>query len=119
MSDLIRVAQVLNRMDSGGIEAVVMNYYRHIDRSKVQFDFYFTEDSLFPQREELQQMGAGIYKVPAYNRIIPYQKAMQTIFREKGYRIVHAHMSTMSVFPLFAAWRSGVPVPDLPQPFDR
>ncbi len=41
MSAQIRVAQVLNRMDSGGIEAVLMNYYRHIDREKIQFDFYF------------------------------------------------------------------------------
>ena len=31
MEQPIRVAQVLNRMDSGGVEAVVMNYYRHID----------------------------------------------------------------------------------------
>ena len=34
-----RIALVINRMDSGGIEATVMNYYRHLDRSKVQFDF--------------------------------------------------------------------------------
>ncbi len=48
MREPIRVAQVLNRMDSGGIESVVMNYYRHIDREKVQFDFYFSQDSVFP-----------------------------------------------------------------------
>ena len=23
----------------GGMESVIMNYYRHIDRSKIQFDF--------------------------------------------------------------------------------
>ena len=39
MSEPVRVAQILNRMDSGGIESVVMNYYRHIDRKKIQFDF--------------------------------------------------------------------------------
>ena len=44
----IRVAQILNRMDSGGIEAVVMTYYRHIDRNRVQFDFYFAESSRLP-----------------------------------------------------------------------
>lgn len=105
-----RVAQVLNRMDSGGIEAVVMNYYRHIDREKIQFDFYFAEDSTFPQQEELKKLGAGIYPIPAYSRPIAYHRALYKAFKEKGYRIVHAHLSTMSVFPLFAAWRAGVPV---------
>ena len=110
MAEPIRVAQVLNRMDSGGIEAVVMNYYRHIDREKVQFDFYFAEDSSFPQREELERLGAGIYPIPSYSRSVEYHRALYKAFKEKGYKIVHAHLSTMSVFPLFAAWRAGVPV---------
>lgn len=110
MSDPIRVAQVLNRMDSGGIEAVLMNYYRHIDRSKVQFDFYYAEDSRLPQRAELEKMGAGLYPVPAYSRPVAYHWVLYRAFREKQYKIVHAHLSTMSVFALFAAWRAGVPV---------
>lgn len=108
MEQPIRVAQVLNRMDSGGIEAVVMNYYRHIDRSKVQFDFYFAGDSSFPQREELERLGAGIYPIPAYSHPLAYHKALYKAFREHGYTVVHAHLSTMSVFALFAAWRAGV-----------
>lgn len=110
MKQPIRIAQVLNRMDSGGIEAVVMNYYRHIDHNKVQFDFYFAEGSIFPQQEELKKMGAGIYPIPAYTKVLSYQRALYDAFKKNGYQIVHAHLSTMSVFPLFAAWRAGVPV---------
>lgn len=110
MREPIRVAQVLNRMDSGGIESVVMNYYRHIDREKVQFDFYFSQDSVFPQKRELERLGAGIYPMPSYSRPLAYHKALCKAFREKRYRIVHAHLSTMSVFALFAAWQAGVPV---------
>lgn len=106
----VRIAQVLNRMDSGGIEAVVMNYYRHIDHEQIQFDFYFAEGSTFPQREELERLGAGIYPVPAYSHPLAYHKALYSAFREHGYKVVHAHLSTMSVFALFAAWRAGVPV---------
>lgn len=106
----IRVAQVLNRMDSGGIEAVVMNYYREIDRSKVQFDFYFAQDSEFPQREELEKLGAGIYPIPAYTKVKEYQKVLYDAFCERKYNIVHTHLNTMAVFPLFAAWRADVPV---------
>ena len=39
MTEPVRVAQVVGKMVGGGVEAVVMNYYRHIDRGKVQFDF--------------------------------------------------------------------------------
>lgn len=106
----IRVAQILNRMDSGGIEAVVLNYYRHIDHSKVQFDFYFAEGSSLPQRAELEALGAGLYPIPPYSHPIAYHKALYTAFRQRNYKIVHAHLSTMSVFPLFAAWRARVPV---------
>ena len=110
MNEPIRVAQILNRMDSGGIESVVLNYYRHIDRSKVQFDFYFAEGSRLPQRQELEQLGAGPYPIPPYSHPVAYHKALYTAFKQRGYKIVHAHLSTMSIFPLFAAWRAGVPV---------
>lgn len=106
----IRIAQVLNRMDCGGIEAVVMNYYRHIDHEQIQFDFYFAEGSTFPQREELERLGAGIYPIPAYSRPLAYHRALYSAFRKHGYKVVHAHLSTMSVFALFAAWRADVPV---------
>ena len=76
MNEPIRVAQILNRMDSGGIEAVVLNYYRHIDRSKVQFDFYFAEGSRLPQRQELEQLGAGPYPIPPYSHPVAYHKAL-------------------------------------------
>ena len=65
----IRILQVVNHMDYGGVEAVIMNYYRHMDRQKVQFDFAISEDSLFPQREEIQSLGK-----PIPNRTLSYEQ---------------------------------------------
>lgn len=110
MKEPVRVAQILNRMDNGGIESVVMNYYRNIDRSKVQFDFFVYEDSTFPQRDELERLGAGIYLIPSYTRQWKYQKTLCNLFRANKYYVVHSHLSTMSIFPLFAAWVAKVPV---------
>ena len=109
MEQPIRVAQIMGRMDRGGVETVVTNYYRMIDKSRVQFDFILDETSSFPQRKELEAGGAGIYFVPPYSRIVPYVRALIRLFREKRYWIVHAHINTMNVFPLYAAWRAGVP----------
>ena len=41
---MIRVLQVVTYMGRGGLETMLMNYYRHIDRNKVQFDFLVHRD---------------------------------------------------------------------------
>ena len=40
----IRVAQIMGKLWAGGVEMVVFNYYRAIDKSKIQFDFYYDKD---------------------------------------------------------------------------
>ena len=110
MEGPVRVALVLNRMDSGGIEAVVMNYCRRIDSGRVAFTLFVCRDSLLPQREELEKLGIPVCLIPPYTHVGEYQRTLLREFREGRFDIVHAHLNTMSVFPLFAAWRAGIPV---------
>ena len=44
MKQPIRVLHVVTYMGRGGLETMLMNYYRHIDRTKVQFDFLVHRD---------------------------------------------------------------------------
>ena len=44
MEEPIRVLQVVTIMNRGGLETMLMNYYRNIDRDKVQFDFLTHRD---------------------------------------------------------------------------
>ena len=46
-SEPIRVAHIMGKMMSGGVESVVMNYYRNIDKKNLQFDFIVDEDSTY------------------------------------------------------------------------
>ena len=39
MSEPIRILNIFMVLDRGGAETFVMNVYRQIDRTKVQFDF--------------------------------------------------------------------------------
>lgn len=89
---------------------VLINYYRFMDHKRVQFDFYYAEDSSFVQKNEMQMLGAGIYPIPAYSKPFAFHHALYCAFKEKNYQIVHVHLNTMSVFALFAAWRANVPV---------
>lgn len=106
----IRVAQMLARMDYGGIEMVVMNYYRHIDRSKIQFDFIVFEGSELPQRKEIEELGGRVFEVPSLKHPFAYSNAIFKLFEKNKYDIVHANMNTLSVFPLRMAKKAGVPV---------
>lgn len=104
----LRIAMVMGKMENGGVESVIMNYYRHIDRSRIQFDFIVDDDSSLPQREEIENMGGHIYIVPPYQKITSYIKTLIELFKNNQYKIVHANINTLSVFPLFAAKKAGV-----------
>lgn len=106
----IVVAQIMGKMNGGGVEAVIMNYYRHIDRSKVQFDFICDEDSTNIPYEEIEKLGGKVILCPPYQKLRKYMKFLEKLFREKKYRIVHSNINTLSVFPLKAAKKAGVPV---------
>lgn len=110
MTEPIRVAQVVGKMVGGGVEAVVMNYYRHIDRSKVQFDFLVDSDSTLVPREEIESLGGRVFDIPPYQHVIEYQRELQRLFKQEGWVIVHSHINALSVFPLCAAKKAGVPV---------
>lgn len=107
---MIRVAQVMGYMDGGGVEQVVMNYYRRIDRSRVQFDFLVCEGSGMVPREEIESLGGRVFMIPSYQHQVRYQRELVALFRGERWPIVHSHVNALSVFPLRAAKRAGVPV---------
>lgn len=110
MGEPIRIAHIIGKMVGGGVEAVVMNYYRHIDRERVQFDFIIDSDSTVVPADEIQDLGGRLYQIPPYQRLGKYQKALGGLLVQNGYPIVHSHINTLSVFPLRVAKKAGVPV---------
>lgn len=110
MAEPLRIAQVLGCVTGYGVENGVMNYYRAIDRSKVQFDFIVHDDSTRVPGDEIEALGGRVFIVPSYRRLHAYMRALGNIFRQNQYRIVHSNISTMNVFPLCAAKRAGVPI---------
>lgn len=110
MAEPIRVAQVMGYMNGGGVESVVMNYYRHIDREKVQFDFIVCEGSTLVPQGEIESMGGRVFMVPGYKKIFQYLDRLTSLFRSERWGIVHSHVNSLSVFPLYAAKRAGIPV---------
>ncbi|MBT2709471.1 glycosyltransferase family 1 protein [Pseudomonas sp. ISL-84] len=108
----IRVLQVVTIMNRGGLETMLMNYYRKIDRNKIQFDFMVHREEEGHYDKEILSLGGRIFKMP---RIRPgnyrkYFKKLDGFFESnKGYRIVHSHINENSSFVLRAAKRAGIP----------
>ena len=112
MNQPIRILHVVTYMGRGGLETMLMNYYRHIDRDLVQFDFLTHRQERAAYDDEIESLGGIIYRLP---RLVPwsrtYQYALDTFFKSHPeYRIVHVHQDCLSSVILKVAQRNGVPV---------
>ena len=59
---MMRVLHVIGAMDRGGAETMIMNLYRSIDRSRVQFDFLVHEQRVCDYDEEIQDLGGTVFR---------------------------------------------------------
>lgn len=113
MEQPIRVLHILHSMNRGGAENAIMNYYRNIERDKIQFDFLVTEQNHMQFEDEILGMGGRIFRVPllTMKNPFPYLKSVYAFFKaHPEYKIVHSHTSSKSVFPLGIAKLCGIPV---------
>lgn len=58
---MIRILHSVSNMDRAGIETMLMNYYRYMDKSKVQFDFLCNKKKPGAYDDEIKSMGGRIY----------------------------------------------------------
>lgn len=108
----IRVLHIVTYMDRGGLETMLMNYYRHIDRDKVQFDFLVHRDFEADYDKEILSLGGRIYRT---SRLIPwsskYKNNLRSFFKNHPeYKIVHVHQNCLSSVALQCTKECGVPV---------
>lgn len=108
----LRVLQVVTHMERGGLESMLMNYYRYIDREKIQFDFLVHRQERAAYDDEIEAMGGKIYRLP---RLVPWSKAYLTALNRffdehPEYRIVHVHQDCLSSVILKAAQQHNIPV---------
>ncbi|MDQ0903980.1 glycosyltransferase family 1 protein [Paenibacillus sp. V4I7] len=111
MGDPIRILHVVVNMNRGGAETLLMNLYRNMDRSQVQFDFLTSKAGAYDA--EIMEMGGTIHRIPYVSDIghTKYIQALDQFFMTNtDYKIVHAHMDKMSGFVLRSAKKAGVPI---------
>ena len=107
---MIRVLHVIGAMGSGGAETVLMNIYRNIDRTKIQFDFAVHTDSEAFYDKEILSLGGRIYHTERFvvKNYKKYKKFWDDFFNaHREYHIVHGHINSSAVIYLESAKRYG------------
>lgn len=109
---MIRVLHVVTDMNRGGLETLLVNYYRHINRAEIQFDFLVHRYNRAAYDDEIESLGGKIYRLPRLNPFsIIYKRSLVAFFKtHPEYQIVHAHLDCMSSVVLKAAKECGVKV---------
>jgi glycosyltransferase EpsF len=109
---MIRVLQVIEKMDRGGAETFIMNLYRNINRSQYQFDF-LVHDPHGHYIDEIKEMGGNIYSLPKPKSIgiRQYNKLLKNLLENNGpFDAIHSHIHHFSGFIVQTAKRAKIPV---------
>ena len=110
MEKPVRILHVIAGMGSGGAESFIMNMYRHMDHSKVQFDFLLrSSENVY--EDELKNGGSRIFYTSSFPRHAwkNYQE-VRRILKQNDYQIVHVHQNALLYMTAIKlAKKAGVP----------
>lgn len=109
----VRVLVLDTVMDRGGAETMMMNYLRHMDRSKVTYDFLVNRSYKAAYEDEIARLGGRVYRMcPMYPQYFGrYKKEFRAFLTaHPEYRIIHSNLEERSYFGLRIAAKLGVPV---------
>lgn len=113
MQEPTRILFLFTILNRGGSETMVMNCYRHIDRTKVQFDFVVHREERGAYEDEIEQLGGRIYRFMPLRpwTIHQYKKQIKQFFDEHPeYRIVHGLCSELGYYFYKEASKRRIPV---------
>ena len=110
---MLRVLHSVSNMARAGIETMLMNYYREMDRSMIQFDFLANKPDPGEYDEEIRRMGGRVFVSPGLNplRYPLYKRFVSDLIAgNPEIRIVHAHNEAMGYYALRSAKSAGIRV---------
>lgn len=107
---MIRVLHVMGCADAGGISAVVLNYYRFIDRTKIHFDIALTVPEAGQNAYAIRDLGAQIHFLPLKSLDLKaFEDALADLLVKGKYDALHVHESETCYVALAVAKKLGIP----------
>lgn len=112
VSKKVVVLLVVGTMDRGGVEMMLMNILRYIDKSRFELIFLCFEDKKYDFEDEILALGSKIIITPDVKEVGVSQhiQNLRDIISSEKIAIVHAHTYFNSMFSILAAKLEGVKV---------
>ena len=113
MTEPMRVLHVVGSLGIGGIQSYVMELYRHIDKTRIQFDFVVNIKAEISYADEIIKLGGKIFYIDgdAFEKKEwgQYIRFWKRFYKEHSeYRIVHGHLRSTALIYLREAKRYGL-----------
>lgn len=106
-----RIIHVIGGMDRAGAETMVMNWYRHIDRTAFQFDFVYFIDKKCDFDDEIIEMGGKIYRVyNSKNIFLRTLRLTKLLKKLDNVHALHCHTLLSNGFHVLAGKLAGVKI---------
>lgn len=108
----IKVLHIVGGMVAGGIETLLMNVYRNIDRKKFHFDFAVQTDEECFYDKEIKELGGRVIPHPKPGKSISayIRELKKTIETYGPYDVIHSHVLFFSGISLKIASQLGIPI---------
>ena len=106
-----RILHMIASLNVGGSQAMVMNIYRCIDRTKIQFDFLIDHPEEIDLKDKIEALGGRVYAMPTFYgyNIMEVRRAWNAFFREHPeYRVLHVHARSYACLYLPIAKKYGL-----------
>lgn len=110
---VLKILQIGLSANPGGIENCILNYYRHIDRTKIQFDFVDIYGNGLAYSDEIKKFGGRIFTLKNFKKNpVSFIFSLNDILKKNNYSIVHINMlSSANILPaLISCYHKGIRV---------
>lgn len=111
---MIKVLEVVGKMDRAGQETFLMNVFRNINKDKYDVSFSVNTEYIGAYEEEIKSLGGKIFHNPYSvntRNFRKYIKAFRKYIRENGpFDVVHCHVWLFGGFIMWAAKKENVPI---------
>lgn len=107
----VRILHMIGSLEMGGSQTMVLNLYRAMDRSKIQFDFIVDHPDRMDLEKNMKDLGARIYTMPTFvgKNLLQVRQAWDQFFREHPeYRVLHSHVRSYASVYLPIARKHGL-----------
>jgi len=108
-----KVLIITYRLDIGGLENVLMNFFRNINRDEMDIDFLINEKGETDYTREVKALGGNVYYTDRLGQqgLIKYINSLVHIIRNNGpYDVIHVNMEQRGGIACLAGLIAGVKV---------